>query len=100
MDAHQSRLELAGKQRMQKTKDKWVSFADKVVNNFSKHTTRRGISLGDEIEFTKATAKGRGYVNFSFCKGVVFALGENTILAVYRGRLEKVNYPNETAIQK
>ena len=94
MNAHETRLELASKQRMQKTKDKWVAFADKVVGNFSKYTTNKNISLGDKIEFSVARPKGRGCINFSFCQGVVFALGESMIIVVYRGNLEKINYPD------
>ena len=93
MNAHETRLELASKQRMQKTKDKWVALADKVATNFGKYTSNKNISLGDKIEFTVARPRGRGCINFSFCQGVVFALGENKIIVVYRGNLEGINYP-------
>jgi len=100
MEAHLIRLELASKQRMQKTKDKWVVFANKVARNFSEYTTNKNISLGDKIEFSVAKPKGRGRINFSFCQGIVFALGENMIIVVYRGNLEKINYPNNKSTSK
>ena len=93
MNAHEIRLDLASKQRMQKTKDKWVEFAEKVANDFSDHTTNKNISLGDKISFTNTRPQGRGCIKVSFCEGIVFALGENMIIVVYRGKLEKINYP-------
>jgi len=98
MNAHETRLELASKQRMQKTKDKWLAFADIVANNFSQHTTNKNISLGDKIKFTVARSQGRGCVNFSFCEGIVFALGENMLIVVYRGKLKKINYPENPVV--
>ena len=92
MNAHETRLELASKQRMQKTKDKWVALADKVAVHFGKYTSKNGVSLGDKIEFSVARPRGRGCINFSFCQGVVFALGEDKIIVMYRGKLEQLNY--------
>ena len=97
MNAHEKRLELASQQRMQKTKDKWVDLANRLGDCFHKYTTHKGHSLGENIEFTKTTIKAKGYVNVSFREGVIFALGEKVILVVYRGKLEKVNYPDTKA---
>ena len=95
MNAHETRLKLASKQRMQKTKDKWAGLADKLTGHFNEYVNNKGISLGDKIEFSVARPQGRGCINFSFCEGVVFALGENVIIVVYRGKLEKINYPDK-----
>ena len=95
MTAHEKRLEIASTQRMQTTRDKWVAFADRLRDSFSTYTQNNGISLGDKVKFTIHKSQGRGRVSLSVGEGVVFGLGENTFVVVYKGRLETINYPTE-----
>lgn len=82
-------------QRMQKTRDKWQSFADNLHENFICKTENKGYKIGDKMDFTITKQSGQS-VNISLCAGVVFALGNNRVLVMYRGKLYGRNYPEKS----
>jgi hypothetical protein len=92
MNAHEMRLKLAASQRMTKTKEKWVNFAEQVKENFSHHTEKEGMRIGDKVKFAKTKVMSGGCIQVSSREGVVFALGEKSFYVVSYGKLERVRY--------
>ena len=92
--ANELRAVLINSQRMQKTKDKWQDFADNLHEDFTCKSENKGYKIGDKIDFTVTKRFGHS-VNISFCAGIVFALGNNRVLIMYRGKLYGRNYPEK-----
>lgn len=94
--ANEMRVDLAGKQRMQKTRDKWLEQAIKInkIYFWSKKTELPdGLKIGDRVGFV-VTKPCRGGFTCSQKYGVAFAFGEHSMLIMYRGKIEKVKLPD------
>lgn len=91
MTAHETRIELANKQRMKKTKKKWIEFAERVKENFSELTEVDGKKIGDKIGFVKTKSMRNGCIEMSQRYGTLFAIGKKCLFVISNGKLERVS---------
>ncbi|AFC22721.1 hypothetical protein VchM-138_0042 [Vibrio phage vB_VchM-138] len=89
---HDIRVELCNKQRMQKTRDKWLSFCDQFKTNYNTLSESHGMKLGDTVNFAKTSILSGGCIRVSAKSGTVFAFGEKCFYVISSGKLERVSY--------
>ena len=90
--ANDIRTEMAMKQKMEKTKQKWLSWCED-FNNKPLVKGCNNISIGDVVNFVRTKSSGRGCYTLTQCEGIVFAFNSTgtRMMIVYRGKLEQVS---------
>lgn len=90
--ANEMRLELARKQRMKKTQDKWIDFAGllRARDCWKDKVEHGGARIGDRVEFADVKAGRGGCISFTKKCGTAFAFGKGSMIVIYRGEMKKV----------
>ena len=88
--AHELRVELAAKQRMKKTREKWLGFAERLEGKGWDKTELKGSTIGAKVSYVEQRRLARGDLVLSRKEGVLFAIGHHAFMVINRGEMVRV----------
>lgn len=90
--ANELRIKTANSQRMKKTKEKWLGFADRLsdIEIWQNKTEHKGTKIGDKVGFVQSRRSHGGY-SFTQQYGTAFAFSDDAMIVVFKGELKRVN---------